>query len=292
MTLLGMAACARPNPTYDDAAEDSGSGGGSDPETSSAEVTSTSAGTEGMSASTAGPVTSEGSSDSDSGGSSSGGSGFTCVLDPKMECNLHGEEPFCTLESESCVPWAPQPDGDVVTTYCFPYGDVGLEGTCLAACVGEPGKTCGPGLLCDIADGEVFGVCHEPCGGTFEAPSCDTGLCYQFLPTGWQYGICRGDCNPTGPGKSCDGEQFCAVSTDAPAPMCVTEDDPGERGEPCDMRACAEGLICVGSDFLDGCDEGRCCADLCDPPTPCSDGSECLPVPDDFGRVDLGYCAL
>jgi len=291
--LLLASACARPNPAFEDSAGASttASSGTSAGTTS---VGTTSVGEGSASSATAASSTSgsdtSGEGDSESEGGSTTGELTECTLPTENECNLYGDAPLCPNKEESCVPWGPDVDGPVVTTYCFPYGTGALGEDCTAGCVGDPGKMCDEGLVCDIREGELSGSCRIPCSGTHEGPNCDQGLCYQFEPDGWQYGICRGDCNPTGP-QPCEGTALCAISTAARAPQCTNERDPGELGDDCEARACNEGLICVETGPNNACKSERCCADLCDPPDGvCPRGDTCIQVPDVFGLVDVGYC--
>jgi hypothetical protein len=67
--------------------------------------------------------------------------------------------------------------------------------------------------------------------------------------------------------------------------------------EPCDHHwVCQAGSLCPTEEMAPSCDDGRCCAPMCDLTVPdaCLEGYECVPVyensPPDFEQ--LGYCAL
>ena len=295
--LLLAPACARPNPVFQGEA-----GAGTVGDAGSAEGSAGSGGTsagEGSASGDTGAATTGGhgsSSGSSTGwyGSSSTGEPIECELETKNECSVYitpnGDPIPCENEDESCVPWALLPGGEIITTYCFEFGGRGLGEECLPGCVDDPELKCASDFVCDAPPGAVFGKCRVPCTGSYGSPNCAEGLCYEFNPTGWQYGICRGNCNPTG-GELCPGKEVCAVDTSVPAPWCVLDDAPRELGQSCEEHVCGDGLICVDASLLEGCDAERCCALLCDPPTDvtCAPGT-CMQVPEDHGIVDIGYC--
>ena len=91
-------------------------------------------------------------------------------------------------------------------------------------------------------------------------------------------------CDPVAPVSGCAPDEACAPFADYPSDPCQVERSgtacakpgPGQQGDPCGDRACAERHVCVRSG------RGPICARLCELgarlPRSCDEGSLCLPI--------------
>ncbi len=301
--MLGASGCAKLNAEY---GETEGSTG--DPATSKGStrgtVSSTSVGpsTSGSGATTADSGTSVGddtttSVDPSGQPTTIGESGDhfdvgrpVCVVVPETVCDAYGGE--CG-KAESCRPYDPDGNGEVLDTYCFADGEASLGAACKPACAEELKLTCEAGSACDLFSSVPAenGACRPLCTGTVTGPGCVDGLCFQYEAfSGDGFGLCRGDCNPTAKGSECMPEQTCVVREDAPTPTCLPNAAVGVNGD-CSDSECPEGSICMSGANLAGCD-GWCCAQICDPPDDvCPEEGICVPLEDIGGPVvDMGYC--
>lgn len=217
--------------------------------------------------------------------------GRRCAVEPGAPCDAYASD--CP-EGQSCKAYEPDGPGSPFETRCFDHGETPVLQACGPACSGDLEFTCQAFHVCDQFSSVDFenGLCRPLCLGTPAAPGCADGLCFQYAsPTGDQLGVCRGDCNPTAKGMGCGDGDACVVREDAPTPTCVALTSVGVNDD-CAESECTEGSICIAAANLQGCNEGWCCAEVCDPPDQeCPEGGSCVSLEEIGGpRVDMGYC--
>lgn len=233
-------------------------------------------------------TTGSSSSEADEGSdSSTGGVVF--------ECNVFKQD--CP-RGEKCVPYAS--DGfNLDATHCVPLVD-------LPASAGEPcvvsdvyfdqKDSCDEFSLFWFVnmDGNA-GICAPICSaGSRLLPCADADECFGVGQSGL-YNLCVPKCDPLDafcpPGSVCYPTYDQFLCTDVVEPLGQT------YGDSCGgLSSCAEGLLCVASEHLPGCEGINCCSVFCDTDQPnlCPDSpmQECVPIygPENLEWGHVGYC--
>ena len=203
----------------------------------------------------------------------------SCVGDECVKCQAHqecGEDHYCNLEQEVCLPTICEPqtrrcEGSSVV-YCNQVGSEYLETETCESGVCEDGR-CGCGEESDCSDGEdcVEGQClcasQQDCSGLCcgSGESCvDIEICEDGTCEG--VSVCRPECDGSFCGDvCCEGETpncspggGCAPSCEGQGELCGDDFD----------RCCPEGDVCVFGDC-------RTPGQLCETFTDCDFGEYC-----------------
>lgn len=244
-----------------------------------------------------GSTSSSSTSASESSADSSGGQGFVTSLDQGptfTTCDSYRQD--CD-PGEKCVPGSLDGDGAWEVTICVPLDPypVDIDAPCHRHDLGDD---CPAGTWCwDIDPGTGLGMCIELCGGTNQAPTCQTpNTQCNTAKDGW--GICFPTCDPRVLDVCPVG---CACYFFSPDFQCMLDasGELGAQGDPCGfVNGCDPGHACIASENVPGCEASGCCSRICDLADPqCPDPAlECRPwyepgtAPLDGG--DIGICVL
>jgi hypothetical protein len=242
------------------------------------------------------PTSTTTSGDDTSGSMTSFGVPFDVASDRPVVCDLWEQD--CP-EGQKCAVWADGGGSAWNATKCVPVAGDRLPGE---PCMAESGVSglddCIKGAMCWDVDARGQGVCLAYCVGTREMPACtEPGFGCAYI--GEVFNLCFPACDPLG--QDCEAEGLCLPVSGT---YLCTPDNSGDAGavfDPCEFaNACDKGLICLGPDAADECDQGEtgCCRPMCSiaeggAAWPGA-GQDCLAVyePQPPGYEDVGYCSL
>jgi len=215
--------------------------------------------------------------------------------DPPVDaCDLFAQD--CPADAR-CVPASENP-GVWDATVCVPVGDLGQGDACDPADPASPTDLCGAGLVCVADDDPMQGTCRPLCGGSIDAPECESGNECWLDATGTRPPmVCVPSCDPLA--QDCaEPRQACLYGGEDVGFACAAS-GAAMPGEPCENNAsCIGGSTCVDSMSVDAeaCDGGTpgCCAPFCSlSGDPCPEGSDCVALFDEPPAPqyeDLGAC--
>jgi hypothetical protein len=260
-------------------------------------VTSTTG--EGATSTTAADTDVDGSEGSDTSGTAMDDTSSGGDDDPVGAC----ESPqMCTSPSPydgpgACDPYAQDcPDGQKCmpvimrdtwdSTACRPLHDdpVKLGDPCTTlGGIGSGIDDCDQGSMCWAVDMMGAGTCVPLCGCGPAMPTCPSAdlLCTQA--NGGALPLCLPSCDPVLQDCPTRGDG-CYPSQSTPGFTCAPDaaSTPTSPGDTCEsLNACSAGQICVGPDFVPGCESPvGCCAEICDvgDASPCASMAvDCVP---------------
>ena len=218
-----------------------------------------------------------------------------------VECNNFTQD--CP-EGQKCMPWAVSGNAwnatkcvDVKSDPGQPGDDCTVDGSAVSGL-----DSCDVGVMCwDVDPNTMQGVCVAMCGGTQDAPVCDSDhTC--FVSNDGVLNLCLLDCDPLA--QDCPGDDVCILNPQgAGAFSCVLDasGDEGQAFDPCEfINSCDKGLFCALSANATECDPGSdCCLPFCElgMPVMCPGAAqECLPWFEEGtappGLEMVGYCGL
>ncbi len=234
---------------------------------------------------------------STSAGATTSATGTTSDTAPDTDgCDFVCETSGPTEEPEACSPSAndcPPRDGQPqkCVFYVSTNGSLRREGTTCIPVTGDKGpfEPCSlpTGIGAEISDDcDASGYCLEVYGTAdhgFCAPYCEPGFGCDAYPgashsqengSTFPEACLYGDCDPLDP-QACPEDMRCVFYPAwlYDATQCWKVPEGGlELGASCDFGECAPGLLCVPSDYANGCQGDRCCVEWCEKDNPsCAD---------------------
>jgi hypothetical protein len=198
---------------------------------------------------------------------------------------------------EKCVPHSSTGEDTWDAVKCVPImGDQASGEPCTYSGAVESLDDCDGANWCWEVDENGNGICHPFCTGSPEMAECPpiTACTYSVIDV---VNVCVATCDPVL--QACDEGEGC-YWTGAYFTCVMLGDIP--TGEPCSIvNDCAEGNICMPSEFLPECEGSSCCSTFCDlelGDSQCAaqPGTACLPffegarVPPEYEHV--GVCLL
>ena len=201
-----------------------------------------------------------------------------------QKCMPYANDGGTAWNALKCTPVVPNPDqpGEPCVVELDPYS--GFD-------------SCEEGAMCWDVDPETNeGVCLAMCTGSRVDPMCAPGFYCPLLADGTII-LCHPLCDPLA--QDCPPDERCVPDSGGHDGFweCVpASSGDGQYGDPCSLH-CAQGLACVGSKYVPGCQADSCCTPWCSTstPDPCpGEGQACVPWYDEGdapeGYEDLGLC--
>lgn len=217
-----------------------------------------------------------------------GDDGATFIVPPDggnsgVECNNFAQD--CP-DGQKCMPYADNGGNAWNATKCVDVQDnpnqAGDECTVDGSAVSGL-DSCDLGVMCwDVDPNTQIGVCVALCGGSVEAPTCDTEHSC-FVSNDGVLNLCLLTCDPLA--QDCPGDDLCIPNPQGQGEFACVLDASGEEGQafdPCEfINACDPGLFCANPANGSECDSQAigCCLPFCDlaDPGPCPGvQQECL----------------
>ncbi len=234
------------------------------------------------------------SSEEESEGTESGGSEST---ESESTDTADTTEPaFCDIIAQDC------PQGEKCVAYSSSGGNEWTDTKCVPVMGDQaPGEPCTwDGITegtddCDATSMCWEGTCMPYCSGTDSDATCPAGY-FCHVPAASTLTFCHESCDPLQ--QECDEGDSCYWTGQGFG--CVVQLDDVAAGQPCGLiNECAQGLICVNSEWVPDCAGASCCAPFCDVTQPdCADlpGTECVaffePGQAPAGYEDVGVCGV
>ena len=197
-----------------------------------------------------------------------------------IECSMFEQD--CP-PGQKCMPYANDGGNNWNATMCVPIANdpAQLDEPCAVEESGVSGvDNCDLGLMCwDVDPDTLQGECIAMCAGDVTDPVCPDPTDWCSITGDGILTLCLGTCDPVAP--DCDADEVC-VPVPTERFVCTTNATPegeGNDGDPCEfVNVCNPGLVCVGAEFVPGCDdEPGCCTAFCDLTDPDCSGTSCLP---------------
>jgi hypothetical protein len=203
-------------------------------------------------------------------------------------------------EDEKCMPWADDGGNAWTALRCSPVADApaGLGETCRVEGSYMTGiDDCGDELVCFWVDPRSdVGTCVANCGGSSDAPTCSDPGTQCVIDFDDSLALCLPPCNPLAPDCA---HGSCLRVDDGVGFACGVALQPSLADDSaCDHDwSCAPGSVCLDGDLPPACEEGECCAPICDLDVPdaCGPDRVCTSLqlgPDAPPEWHVGYCAL
>jgi hypothetical protein len=251
------------------------------------------------------------------GGTSAGESGSSFIIDVDM-----GQAGACDVFLQDC------PEGEKCSAFANDGGTAWNDAKCVPIMEnpGQPGDPCtveGNGVSgidnCDLGSycwdvnpEDNTGFCAALCGGSPEAPTCDSGFLCAVVNMG-VLNLCLEACDPLQ--QDCDmGDDLCLQSPAGDGFLCVLDasGEEGQQHDPCMFaNSCDSGLLCLVNTAATECspDSMGCCEPFCDleaadkdaacwttAPEMMDNGQDCVPFFEEGtappGFENVGVCAI
>ena len=202
-----------------------------------------------------------------------------------------------------CVAWAEGGGGAWNATKCVQVtGDRQPGESCMVEGSGVSGiDDCEKGAMCWDVNGEGIGTCVALCTGAPDAPVCE-GNTYCAISSEGVLNLCLPKCDPLL--QDCDGTDLCIPAADRFKCVLDGSGDMGKVNDPCEFaNSCDKGLLCLNTSAASSAcmqDFIGCCQPFCDfsmmeaCPNP---DQECVQwydpmMPIPPGDEDVGVCAI